>query len=281
MKRGLTATVTVGAVLMVATGCANTPASSPSGAVANPTASSTSGQTVTLSTALDHIHAATFDTVDGSVLVATHAGIWRVSTSGQAARVGAANDDFMGFATATPGRWLGSGHPGPGSSQPDPMGLIESTDQGGAWTSVSRSGQTDFHALAARGNVVVGAPAHDQTLLRSDDSGATWSDGAALEVGSLAFAGDRLLAVTASGLAVSDDAGGSFQPMAAAPAGALLSANGAAVWVIDSNAQVWSSPDAGRTWQPRGSVPRDVAAVIAVDSARAYAMSTTELITLG
>lgn len=56
-----------------------------------------------------------------------------------------------------PDHFLGSGHPnraGLVAGQPPRLGLVESTDGGASWTTLSLSGEVDFHALVAEhGNV--------------------------------------------------------------------------------------------------------------------------------
>ncbi len=271
-----------GAILLASLGLAacqssaNTDSSTPS----TPSTAEALTGVVALSTKLDHIHGAVVDSADGTILTATHTGVRRISPSGAVTKVGVSDDDFMGFAVPRPDRWLASGHPGPTSTSPDPLGLVESTDQGATWKSVSRRGETDFHALAANGNTVVGFDGHTG-LIRSTDGGKTWTNASATKVAALAYSGDRLLAVTARGLEVSTDNGTTLQPIAGSPEAALLSTAGATVWVVDRRGGTWLSTDAGVTWQARAKVTRDVAGLAAVDAARAYAITTSELIAVG
>lgn len=232
---------------------------------------------VPLSTELDHIHGAAIDFADGTILTGTHTGVWRIDPGGAVKKVGISDDDFMAFTIARADRWLASGHPGPTSSSPNPLGLVESTDQGATWTAISRRGETDFHALAANGNTVIGFDGHSG-LIRSQNGGKTWMYVSATQVAALAFARGRLLAVTANGLEASTDSGTTFQPIAGAPAAALLSSTAATVWVVDRGGRAWLSTDAGATWQPRATVGRDVGGLAAVDATRAYAITTTDLI---
>lgn len=267
--------VGVGAILLASLGLAacqsqaNTDSSTPSPGEAT--------GAVALSTELDHIHGAAIDFADGTILTGTHTGVWRIDPGGAVRKVGASDDDFMGFTIARADRWLASGHPGPTSASPNPLGLVESTDQGATWAAVSRRGETDFHALAAKGSTVIGFDGHSG-LIRSQDAGKTWTYVSATQVAALAFARDQLLAVTADGLEASTDNGTTFQPIAGAPAAALLSSTGAAVWVVDRGGRAWLSTDAGATWQPRATVGRDVEGLAAVDATRAYAITTGQLI---
>lgn len=116
-----------------------------------------------------HIHAIARDPVDSSVvLLAAHEGLFRLSDQ-QPAAVGP-EIDLMGFTVTPDGRYLASGHPGPGVDLPEPLGLIESTDRGESWQVVSRGGESDFHALAATSDRVLGFDGE----LRLSDDGQTW-----------------------------------------------------------------------------------------------------------
>lgn len=275
LRIGTRLLASIGGILLVGPGVVA--CQSQTGSTPTPTTSATA--TAKLSTELDHIHGAVVDIADGTILTGTHSGVWRISPDGAVERVGTAEDDFMGLTIARADSWLASGHPGPSSASPNPLGLVESTDHGETWTSVSRLGETDFHALAARGNLVVGSDGHSG-LFRSEDGGKTWTNGPAMHVAALALANDRLLAVTTTGLEVSIDKAKTFHPLPGAPIATLLSTNGATAWVIDRSGRAWLSTDAGATWQPRSIVGRNVSGLAAVDATRAYAITTTELTAL-
>ncbi|WP_459077086.1 beta propeller repeat protein, partial [Arthrobacter rhombi] len=115
-----------------------------------------------------HIHGMDVDAETGKVLLATHEGLYDVSTK-PATRIGP-EIDLMGFTVAADGILYASGHPGPGVDLPDPVGLIESTDGGRNWTPLSRTGQSDFHALAATHEGVIG---FDGQLL-TNKGGSSW-----------------------------------------------------------------------------------------------------------
>ena len=53
----------------------------------------------------------------------------------------------MGFAIVGENHFLASGHPNGARDLPPHLGLIESTDAGRTWESVSRIGKSDFHVL--------------------------------------------------------------------------------------------------------------------------------------
>jgi hypothetical protein len=187
------------------------------------------------------------------VYVATHGGLY-VVTATAVRRVGPAAD-LMGFAIAPDGRFLASGHPAPGTDLPEPAGLLESRDRGRTWTSVSRGGRSDFHALTAAG---AGAVGFDGELRRSAD-GRAWQTGR-IDVHPHALAADRrgrvVLATTEDGLRRSTDGGRSFAAVAGAPLLLLVASNGGTLFTgVTPGGEVWSSADDGVTWRVRGAVP--------------------------
>ncbi len=268
----------VAVLITVAAGCGSPGA----GAPASPLTASTSagGTLASLSQPLEHIHGAAIDPSSGILYAGTHHGTWSVSPDGTVALAGSADDDFMGFTIASPDRWLASGHPGPGSDAVNPLGLIASTDKGKDWSAVSRSGTSDFHALAAAGERVAGYDG-GQTILLSADGGQTWTAGASIQPSSLAYAGPSLFAATGGGLMRSRDGGRTFSAVAGAPAAVLLSASGeTAMWCVDSQGVAWSSPDSGATWVRRETVGQ-VAAIAAISADSAYVLTTERLRKLG
>lgn len=265
----------VGAVASVLVGCSSG-AQQPSQTA---TGSQSSVVTTPVEPELPHIHGAGFDAATGAVFAGTHDGVWQVTSTGAASAVGSSRDDLMGFMIAAPDSWYSSGHPGAGSAAANPLGLIRSTDKGRTWKEVSLGGEVDFHALAARGTTVVGF-AGGQTVQISSTSGATWRDGASIQVSSLAFAGDAIVAASPDGVQRSTDAGASFVPVQSASKLVLLSAGAAgSVWGVDTTGVAWSSADAGLTWTRRASVGV-VQALAAVDATTSYAITPTSLIAI-
>ena len=230
---------------------------------------------VALAPALDHLHGLHL-APDGAVRAGTHTGLVDLAADGRTTRVGVSDDDFMGL-TGVPGsdHLFASGHPGPSSSAPNPLGLIESLDGGRTWTPKSLTGEVDFHALAADGELLVG---YDGTtgLLTSTDGGATWSAGAALAAAALAVTDTGVWATTTAGLKHSTDAGRTFTRVPDAPPLALLSAaSDGSVWGIDTAGTAWRSRT-GQAWEQHAVVGL-VEAVLAVDFDTAYAATAQML----
>lgn len=197
----------------------------------------------------NHVHGVAVEEGSDAVLVAAHEGLFRLSAEGDV-QVGPVID-LMGFAVAAPGRFVASGHPGPGVDLPQPVGLIESTDQGNSWQPVSRQRVSDFHALTTSATGILG---YDGSLLRSVDGGRTWAElDIPTEPASLAASpdGQQVLATTGQGLLLSPDGGKSWSPVPGAPLLQLAdwAADGRTVVGVDPSGGVWTSRDAAATWE--------------------------------
>ena len=214
----------------------------------------------------EHIHELEVDHSDGSLIVATHEGLYRltVSPAGKSSAtgpVGGLDFDPMGFSIAGDTAYA-SGHPGP--TTPDTfgtpnLGLITSTDGGTTWTNVSLTGKTDFHGLTVMTGTgaadrVFGMDSSKQQIQRSMDGGLTWSDGATLIARDILAVGDSLYATTQEGLVFSTDNATTFTTDATAPALYLVAADRAGTLAgIDTSGNVWARGAEG-TWTKGGSV---------------------------
>ena len=127
---------------------------------------------------LTHVHALAIEPVDGSLLLASHSGLFRLGDSGFA-RIGTSRQDLMGFGVAGPGDYVASGHPPQEDQIGDAVthvGLIRSSDGGRTWRSVSLAGAADFHILRARGAMVYGYDVAGNRFLVSTNRGRTWQE---------------------------------------------------------------------------------------------------------
>ncbi|WP_104431319.1 F510_1955 family glycosylhydrolase [Kineococcus xinjiangensis] len=199
-----------------------------------------------------HVHGVGVNPADGLVYVATHDGLFRFDATGPV-RVGGVND-LMGFTVAGPDHFYASGHPGPGSDLPNPLGLVESTDAGATWQPLSRQRESDFHTLTASDAGVLG---FDGTLRASPD-GETWTE---LPMPAAPFSlavspdGSTVLGTTEDGPLRSQDAGRTWERVAAAPLLMLVDwADGATVVGLTPDGRTAVSADAGLTWELRGEV---------------------------
>lgn len=200
----------------------------------------------------EHVHGVAADPGDGTVLLATHDGLFTVA-DGVSEQVGPSLD-LMGFTVAGPGHYFASGHPGPGSDLPQPLGLVESTDGGASWQPVSRGGESDFHTLAATGDGLVGFDG----VLRATRDGQEWRE---LPVPQAPFdvsaspSGQRLVATTPDGPLLSTDGGTTWDRPVGAPVVAFAEwADEDRLVAVEPDGGVSISGDAGRTWSPSGAL---------------------------
>lgn len=222
-----------------------------------------------------HVHGLGIDPADGSLFIATHTGLWRVgSEETKATRVGARFQDTMGFTIVGPNRFLGSGHPDLREARdqglPPRLGLIESTDAGETWTSISLSGEADLHVLRLQGEQLIAYDASNDRLLASRDRGRTWSEigkpGQIIDVAIDPADGQHLVATVSTGLTEglfeSRDGGTSWDEVS--PRVGLLAwpATDSLVLVTDDGS-VLGSRDRPSRLERRGTVESQPAAFLA------------------
>lgn len=216
----------------------------------------------------NHIHGIGYDSGDRRLFIATHYGIF-VWKEGQLFQLGESRDDFMGFSLHPFDSKImyTSGHPKTGGN----MGVMKSEDGGATFRQIFRGlrGETvDFHSMAispANPKILYGW--FQERLYRSKDAGKSWQLASArgLPVEGFCFGApcltpdtknERLIyAGTPKGLHASHDFGENWNPVTA-DLGAV-----AGVGVDPSNPQrlfaftqkfgLASSPDSGKSWQPR------------------------------
>ncbi|GAB3618760.1 hypothetical protein GCM10027417_00200 [Glutamicibacter endophyticus] len=223
----------------------SSPSTSTSSEPSTPTRADTFPQT--------HIHGISVRPDQSQVLLATHHGIFDV-TDGQVTKLGPTND-YMGFTAAgTEGTFYASGHPGEGSNLPNPMGLLRSDDSGRTWTTLSREGQSDFHALTLSQGGLIG---FDGQLLMSTD-GKSW-DKSQTQFAPAVLAGHPegkvVLGTTEAGIQRSEDNGKTWQPVESGPIVQYVSfATPKDAAGIAPDGRVYISADAGLTWKESGRV---------------------------
>jgi hypothetical protein len=236
-------------------------------------------------TDFEYVHGLGHDLRSGAVFAATHNGVWELPTSALPSSFGTGSlisppdnvpllvadrrQDTMGFLATDTGLLLGSGHPDPTDpSLPSNLGFITSGDGAQTWTAVSLAGETDFHdidavTLPTGAQRVYGYDATQGTVLISDDSGATWAPGAALELRDLVadpVNPDQVYATTAAGLQISQDAARTFTPTTGTPALYLIDSSGTGYVGIDTAGAIWHAADTG-AWVQGGAIVGDAQAL--------------------
>ena len=209
----------------------------------------------------DHAHGMALDPVDASkVYIATHDGLYVLQNDADLFRIGASEDDLMGFMAhpTETSTFFSSGHPARGGN----IGFQKSIDGGMTWEKISQGlgGPADFHSMAVsvvNPDVVYGF--FGGKLQRSVDGGKTWMH-AKGSVAPISLSSDPtrenvVYAATQDGVQISEDRGDTWRSLSSALEGGAVS-----VFALNSgdpqNALVFSetlgglgkSSDAGKTW---------------------------------
>jgi hypothetical protein len=229
----------------------------------------------TLDPAVEHVHGAVV--VNGSLLLGTHGGLVEVDlATGSTKQRSTARHDFMGLA-AGGSTLVASGHPGPDTDLPDPLGLLRSDDGGVSWQSVSLAGEVDFHGLAVDGARIAGIGT-EQGVLLSEDAGKSWMEANVMDATSLAWFQGGLWIATEEGLRVWRDGATSDAPSTAqAPVVLAAADDGSALWAVRPDGTVWRTGD-GTAWDQRGTVSALEALAGTADAAYAITAESVTVI---
>lgn len=204
-----------------------------------------------------HVHGIAVDPGSGVLHVATHVGLFRIDDNRTAVRVSEEEPDLMGFTAVGPRHFLASGHSAQHDHGPANLGLIESTDGGVTWQTMSLSGAADFHGLRAAHGAVYGYNSTDGAFMVSTDR-QTWQQRSTVAMRAFAVSPsdpESVLAIGRGGLQRSTDGGRTWQVVAGSPALAVLAWDQAGqTWGVAPGGVVWWSTDGGGNWQRRGAV---------------------------
>ena len=224
--------------------------------------------------AMEHVHGLGVDPEVGTLYAGTHYGLFRLPENGEGTRVANRVQDFMGFTVAGPDHFLASGHPGEGQDGPSSLGLIESTDGGRTWETISLAGEADFHALEYRHGHVYGVNSMTGQLMVSKDK-TTWDVRTELPMADFAVSPedpDVLVATTEQGLARSEDGGRNFGLVRGAPLLLLVSwAEDGTLVGVGPEGTVFVSTGGSEDWEQRGALESSPEALAAVSQNEVYA----------
>ena len=194
---------------------------------------------------LQHIHGLAFSADGKQLYVPSHNGI-AIYRDQQWSMMAGPPHDYMGF-SVTRKHFYSSGHPAPGSSLVNPLGLVRSGNGGNTWDKLGLEGEADLHLIATSydNTAVYVYNAEPNGRMKTPGIWATQNDGFAWRrvaanglAGQLAaLAGHptdarRLAAVTSTGLFVSGDSGEHFERIAAEgqPLAVQFSLDGKYLW---------------------------------------------------
>ena len=222
---------------------------------------------------MEHIHGIGIDPGDGTVYAGTHHGLFQIA-EGRATRVADRVQDYMGFTVAGPGQFLASGHPGPGQGGPSSVGLIESTDAGQTWKTLSLSGQADFHALEYRHDRVYGLDSMTGRLLASTDK-QSWEELSSAQIADFAVSpadADVLVATTEQGLTWSTDGGATFELVESAPVLIFISwADDGTLAGLSPDGVVYTAQDPAGVWTEQARLDGQPEALTIASGTQVYA----------
>lgn len=197
-----------------------------------------------------HVHGLSFVESSQQLLLASHEGLFDVTD--ESIEKLSPTLDLMGFAEASDDLYYASGHPGPGSELPNPLGLVKSTDGGQTWEELSRQGESDFHAMTVSSEGIIG---FDGTLRLTGD-GEEWTEvEASFQPANLSAYVDSptVLATTEGGIQRSTDGGLTWELSTDSPVLLLTTfADETTVAGVSPDGVIYISQDAGQTWEEAG-----------------------------
>lgn len=248
------------ALTIFVSGCGASPSATtvelPSASPASPTANIPAQPTVLPN--FGHVHGIVPVANSADVLLGSHRGVYRISTSGEVTGpLGGQDFDAMSIASNGDTIFV-SGHPGANTSpelgSPN-LGIISSIDGGNTWVPVAFTGEEDFHVLAVQSdNTLVGIGSTLPNLLIGTAGGQSWQTQPPVPATALAATANQIYAATSKGLLVSNDGGATFAPAQQAPLLVLMSIrpDGTVVGVA-ADRTIWSQQVDG-SWQSWGSI---------------------------
>lgn len=232
-----------------------------------------------------YVNALEIDPADGSFLLTTNRGFYRIPEGGGEARRVKAKvtsregsspvGTFLEVDVLGPGEVVGSGHPDDPEALPPYLGFIRSTDGGRTFRVVSRLGQADLHQIRRIHDRLYAFDAVLGAILVSRDDGKTWTERFTPRQLVLDFVVDpedpeHLIASTEEQIYRSEDGGERWRPSAQGTAPRLDWPAADALMRADKDGLFQVSADGGQTWERRGRIEGEPYKVRAVDAEHAF-----------
>jgi len=219
---------------------------------------------------IGHVHGLGIDPADDTLYAAGHFGVFRIDENGTATRIADRWQDTMAFTVTGPGTFLGSGHPDLREDLPPHLGLIESTDTGETWQSLSLQGEADFHALEVVGDRVYGYDATNARLMTTTDreSWTTIAEGQLVDIALASSRPDRVVVTTPSGAVREIGLAGTSRSLGAAPRLVWVDSDPDGFLVgITAGGDLYTAQAPDGKWKRAGRVPGTPAALEVAESA--------------
>jgi hypothetical protein len=208
------------------------------------------------------------DPKDGTVMLGTGLGLFRLKPGAKDAKrvVGELRGpDGSGSVSsnlvvryAGPGDLVASGHPEGGGGLPENLGLMRSRDAGNTWEPIAELGEADYHILQLTGKHVVGVKAEEREIRVSADGGQTFDartpPDMPLDVVFDPSDPKRMVVTTEQGVFSSADEGGTWRPRDGVPSEQLAWGRPDALYRADPGGLIKVSADGGATWEDAGTV---------------------------
>ena len=218
-----------------------------------------------------YVNALDVDPADGSYLLTTNRGFWRIdpetdevtrvrgtiSSGRRSSTVGT----FLELLVTGPGRLLGSGHPDSKKELPPYLGMIESDDGGRTWRVISRLGDADLHKIIVKHDRIYAYDAILGAILISDDGGRTFTErftpgsDPVIDFDVDPADPDGLVISTEELFLRSQDGGETWRPGDQAAGIRLVWTAPDALFRADRDGTVRRSSDGGVSWEEVGRVP--------------------------
>lgn len=210
------------------------------------------------------VNALDVDPADGSFLLTTNKGFWRIDKEGETVRkqrstvrAGSAASPVGTFLYAMftgPGKLIGSGHPDDQRSKlPQFLGVLRSDDNGRTWQVVSRLGDADLHSARIAHGRMYAFDAVLGAMLISRDQGETFTERFTPKGLVIDFVVDPedpeyLLAATEDQLFRSEDEARRWRPLLSAEGIRLAWPAAGALYRADKDGTFQKSDDRGESW---------------------------------
>jgi photosystem II stability/assembly factor-like uncharacterized protein len=209
---------------------------------------------------ISHIHSVR--AFGDQVILGTHEGLFRYVDQKTVQLMGPEIFDIMGLAVF--GKKLyASGHPGPGSKLPEPVGLLLSTDSGKSWKKLGLQGEVDFHLLESAGADMYGVDSGSGNLMYSNNAGKKWTSRGKNVVSDIAInplKGGAALALRDGKLMATQNSFTTMRNVNSTPAFTSLD------WITGSllatgGKSLYRSTDSGMSWKKLSDFPEDASTV--------------------